>query len=334
VKRWRTAVVGFGRIAAGYADDPAQSRWYPFASHAQALRAHPAFDWVAVVDPARAALSSATTRWGITEVAASVDDLANAGDIEVLVLATPPDARQGVLDRFPRLRAVITEKPLGSNLREAEEFVAECRRRQVLVAVNLPRRYDADLRGWAAGGMQERVGSPMAVFGTYGNGIRNNGTHLVDLVRMLFGTVASAGVVSGTTPFHEGPIAGDLNFPFSLVMTSGLAVMVQPLRFAHYREVSLDIWAERGRLQLVHEGLTVIQAPVAANRQLSGAQEIAHDQPTVATSSVGRALYGLYENLAEVLDGRAALHCSGDEGLETMRVVEGLVAAVSPAGRS
>ena len=283
MKRWRTAVVGFGRIAAGYADDPAQSKWYPFASHAQALAAHPAFDWVAVVDPAEAALSSAATRWGITDVAASVDDLPNPGSIEVLVLATPPDARHGVLDRFPGLRAVIAEKPLGTDLGAAEAFVAECRRRQVLLAVNLPRRYDADLRGWAAGGLQDLVGSPRAVFGTYGNGIRNNGTHLVDLIRMLFGPVASAGVVSGATPFHEGPIAGDLNFPFSLVMTSGVAVMVQPLRFAEYREVSLDLWAERGRLQLVHEGLTVIQAPVAANRRPSRPMPLSDSCSTTRT---------------------------------------------------
>ena len=325
MSRWKTAVVGFGRIAAGYADDPAQARWYPFASHAQALQAHPAFDWVAVVDSSDTARASAKSRWGIDRVAASVDGLDNAADIEVIVLATPPDARRGILDRFPRLRAVIAEKPLGTNFADAESFVAECRRRQILVAVNLPRRYDADLRGLASGGLHQRVGPPMAAFGTYGNGIRNNGTHLVDLIRMLFGSIVSASVVAGATAFEEGPIAEDLNFPFSLVMAGGPVVMVQPLRFAHFREVSLDIWGERGRLQLVHEGLTAIHTPVAANRQLTGAQEIAHDHPDVAITSVGRALYGLYDNLSEALAGRAALLCSGDEGLQTMSTIEELL---------
>jgi predicted dehydrogenase len=329
---WKTALVGFGRIAAGYAEDPAQARWYPYASHAQVLRDHPAFDWQAVVDPSAAACATATARWGISRTAISAAALENAEEIEVAVLATPPDARQGIIECFPRLRAVIVEKPLGINLAAAESFIAECGRRGILVAVNLPRRYDADLRALADRGLEDRIGKPMAVFGTYGNGLRNNGTHLVDLIRMLFGSIASVDAVHGCLPFVEGPIEGDINVPFLAVMASGLIAMVQPIRFSSYREVGLDIWAERGRLQLVHESLTAIETPVADNRQLSGAMELSHDMSSVSTTSVGRALYSVYDNLAAAMQGHAALLCPGEEGLATMRVVEELVLASAKAG--
>jgi predicted dehydrogenase len=322
---WKTALVGFGRIAAGYAEDPAQARWYPYASHAQVLRDHPAFDWQAVVDPSPAACAAAGARWGISRTAASAAALENAEEIEVAVLATPPDARRGIIECFPNLRAVIVEKPLGTNLENAEAFIAECRRCGILVAVNLPRRYDTDLRALAGGGLENRIGKPMAVFGTYGNGLRNNGTHLVDLIRMLFGSIASVGAVHGCRPFAEGPIEGDINAPFFVVMESGLVTMVQPIRFSSYREVGLDIWAERGRLQLVHESLTAIETPVADNRQLSGAMELSHDNAKAHTTSVGRALYSVYDNLSAALQGHAALLCPGEEGLATMRVVEELL---------
>lgn len=325
--RYKAALVGFGRIAAGYADDPAQARWYPYASHAQVLRDHPDFDWQAVVDPSAAACATASARWGISRTAASAATLENAEEIEVAVLATPPEARRGIIECFPSLRAVIVEKPLGINLGEAESFIAECGRRGILVAVNLPRRYDTDLCALADGGLENHIGKPMAVFGTYGNGLRNNGTHLVDLVRMLFGPIASVGVVPGCRPFVEGPIEGDINAPFFVVMESGLVTMVQPVRFSSYREVGLDIWADRGRLQLVHESLTAIETPVADNRQLSGAMELSHDTAIISTTSVGRALYAVYDNLSAALRGHAALRCPGEEGLTTMRVVEKLMLA-------
>jgi predicted dehydrogenase len=329
---WKTALVGFGRIAAGYADDPAQARWYPYASHAQVLRDHPAFDWQAVVDPSVAACATATARWGISRTAVSAATLENAEDIEVAVIATPPEARREIVECFPRLRAVIVEKPLGINFAEAEAFIAKCRHRGILVAVNLPRRYDTDLRALADGGLEDRIGKPMAVFGTYGNGLRNNGTHLVDLVRMLFGSIGSVGVVPGYRPCAEGPIEGDINVPFFAVMESGLVTMVQPIRFSSYREVGLDIWAEQGRLQLVHEGLTAIETPVADNRQLSGAMELSHDNSKTHTTSVGRALYSVYDNLSAAMQGHAALLCPGEEGLATMRVVEELVLASAKTG--
>lgn len=327
MSRLKTVLVGFGRIAAGYAEDPKQGRWYQDSTHAQVLRRHPGFDWDAVIDPSETALTSARQRWGIARAVTSASALPNAHEIDVAVLATPPDERQGLLQQFPGLRAVIVEKPMAADVESAAAFVAECRRRGILLAVNLPRRYDADLRALAAGTLNERFGAPLAVFGTYGNGLRNNGTHWVDLVRMLFGAVASASVPHTARAFAEGPIPGDLNLPFCLVLENGLVCAAQPLRFNCYREVSVDVWAERGRLQLVNEGLTMITAMAGDNRQLTGARELAHDQAVTSTTSIGGALYALYDNVANALRGQEALLCPGEEGLATMRVIESLMAA-------
>ena len=320
---WKTAIVGFGQIAAGYSDDPAQRRWYQHPTHADALRANGDFEWCAVVDPSPAARERAQSVWGIGNVAASPAELRGAEQIDVAVIATPPAARGQVIEAFPKLRAVLVEKPLGVDVAAAKAFVDECRRRHILVAVNLPRRYDSDLRRLAAGELVSRVGRAQAAFGTYGNGLRNNGTHLIDLVQMLLGPVVAANL-SGGRIFAEGPIDGDLNVPFVLTLESGLSVMAQPLRFSCYREVSLDVWGESGRLQLLHEGLTEIATSAGDNRQLTGAAELQHDRSEVRTTSIGRAFSNLYVNLAATLAGREALVCDGDTALGTMRIVEDL----------
>lgn len=323
--RWKTAIVGFGQVAAGYSDDPRHSRFYTHPTHAAAVSAHPNFDLRAVADPSERARASARDRWAVTTVVADVSELRDVG-VEVAVLATPPANRLAAIGALPQLRAVLVEKPLASTVEEARRFLDECARRGILVAVNLMRRYDEDLQRLAAGGLHQRCGAVRAVFAVYGNGLRNNGTHVVDTARMLFGPIAQHGVVPGGMPFTEGPLDGDVNVPFYLVAESGLMIVGQPVRFADYREVSLDIWGEQARLQLVHEGLLEIVSPRGDNRQLQNAREIEHDQSSNRTTSIGGALRRVYDNLDGALNGRAALACSGEDAFETLQVIERIMA--------
>lgn len=327
--RYKTALIGFGRIAAGYADDPSIARWYSYSTHAQVLRDHPAFDWVAVVDPSADARAAASSRWGVSVTAPSLDELPNAASIEIAVIATPPEARAGLLDQLPSLRAILVEKPLGVDLASANSFVDDCNKRGIVGAVNFPRRYDPELLRLANGGLLQCIGKPQAVFGTFGNGMRNNGSHLVDLVRMLLGPVVDANAVVRGRRFVEGPIVGDSNFPFTMLLRNELTVAIQPLAFSAYREVGLDIWGEMGRIQLLHESLTLLTTPIADNRQLTGASELLHEASVLRHTELGRALYQAYDNLAASLSGEANLLCPLEEGLATMRVVESLMEQVA-----
>mgnify|MGYP001412936739 CR=1 FL=1 len=75
------------------------------------------------------------------------------------------------------------------------------------VLVNYWRRADRLFQALAAGGLTEHVGSPQAVFGLYGNGLVNNGGHLIDFLRMLLGVCyapAQAAAASRWVPISVG----------------------------------------------------------------------------------------------------------------------------------
>jgi len=324
--RFRTALIGFGRMASGYAQDPAMARHFRYAAHAQVLAAHPRFEWSAVIDPADAARAHAEADWRI----AAAPDIAALGEraaqVEVAVLATPPGQRATFIDQLPALRAVLVEKPLGTSLEAARAFLESCERRGILVQVNFWRRADRQFRALAGGRLRELIGTPQAVSIYYGNGLLNNGSHMIDFARMLFGEVGEARRLGAAPAFREGPIDGDSNVPFVLSMRSGLDVSFQPLRFARYRENGLIAWDEQGRFDVLNEGLTLLHYPVAANRAMSGESEVASDAPHRLDSSAGDALYAMYDNLAAVLDGRDTLWSPGDSALESSRVVHAVEA--------
>lgn len=329
---FRTALVGLGRMGAGYADDPVMARHYPYATHAQVLRGHPRFAWAAAVDPAEGARSAARGRWGVPLVAAGAADLPPDAGVEVAVIATPPEARLGIVEALPDLRAVIVEKPLGGP-EAARAFLDSCARRGILVQVNLWRRADPGFRDLAAGGLRARVGAVQAGFGLYGNGLRNNGTHLVDFVRMLLGEVEAVEALGpAVSPAHL-PLAGDVELPFALWVRGGPLVACQPLDFTRYREVGLDLWGTEGRLSILQEGLVPLRFPKVPNRAMSGEGEVASDAPEPVPSTVGVALRHLYDDLARALDGGAEPVSPAGSALRTEAAVEAVVASAAGGGR-
>jgi predicted dehydrogenase len=313
----RTALFGCGRIGAGYADDPVMARHYRYTTHAQVLRDHPGFSFVAAIDRNEIAARAVQQRFAADRACTQINELA-PDEIDVAVLATPPGERIDIVQRLPRLRAVVVEKPIGASLDEATAFVGLCAKRNIVVQVALPRRVDKSHRALASGLLAEWVGPVQGAFLVYGNGLLNNATHMVDLARMLIGEVSEVHVPAGLASYREGPIADDINVPFTLRMVDGIPVMALPLAFTHYRENAIDLWGERGRLAIVQEGLRFVRHARTDNRAMSGERELINDAGMAETTTIGEAFYDLYDDLHGALADNRIPGSSGESALRTM----------------
>jgi len=231
------------------------------------------------------------------------------------------------------LRGVLVEKPLGRTVAEAKAFLAACEKRDVAVQVNLVRRADAACRTLAQGRMAKLVGAPQGVFAVYGNGLLNNGTHMVDLARMLCGEMTLVQAVSGGVAYREGPLEDDVQLPFTVRFASGVAGSFLPLRFEHYRENGLEVWGEKGRLSILQEGLRMTRYPVRHNRAMRREKEIASDQPHEVKVTLGRALYDMYSNLAGHVTRATPLFSPGVSALKTSQVMEAALESSRRLGR-
>lgn len=331
VSKLSTALIGLGRIAQGYADDPTMANKFRYASHAQVLSEHPVYSFDAVVDPVVEIVASAKQRWNVPFAATSTEELEIARQIEVAVIATPPAHRMSVIEALPNLKAVIVEKPLGIDCAAAKALAELCAARGIKVQVNLLRRGDELTQELSQGRLAKEIGDVQAVFGVYGNGLLNNGTHMIDLVRMLIGEVKAVQAV-GDRSFVEGPIAGDCNLPFTLMLDNGCVAMMQPVSFSSFRENGLDIWGHQGRLQYMHGGMTVFKHLVAANRMISDAREVVVDQVVSLPATLGNSIYRLYDNLIASLQGRQNLASGIESALQTAQVVDAVQASFKAGG--
>ncbi len=330
-RQLKTLLVGFGNIGAGLADDPVMGRYFEYATHAQVLRDHPLFCWDAVIDAAPEALERARACWNIPIIARSTAELPDSFDPDVAVIATPPDERLAIFEQLPGVKGVLLEKPLGTSYDASAAFVESCARRNIKLQVNFWRRGDELYQKLAQGELLNRIGKVQVAYGIYGNGIMNNGSHMIDFVQMLMGEVDDFGVLQSESAFCEGPVAGDVNVPFRLRTNRGSNVYFSPVVFKHYRENSLDIWGERGRLAICQGGLGVYEFPRRANRALQGSYEIASDDPHIMPATCGKALYRLYDNFANSLLDNSALWSSGLAALRTEKIIHSLLAELNGA---
>jgi len=124
----RTLLVGLG----------ARGRYW-----AQVMHAEPRCSVVGYVDPAPEALESANASFGVRPSFTTLDAaLAELGDVEALVLATPPSGREAQLRAAAeRGLPVLVEKPLALDLNEAARFVALAEQAGIPLMVGLNFRY-------------------------------------------------------------------------------------------------------------------------------------------------------------------------------------------------
>ncbi|MEE6272093.1 Gfo/Idh/MocA family oxidoreductase [Georgenia sp. MJ206] len=193
----RTALVGFGHAGQVFhapllADDPAYS-----------------LDVIVTADPGRTAIANA--RYPGARVVPSATDLRGlAGDLDLVVVATPPSTHLEVAHAaLDDGLAVVVDKPLCASAADAEVLVARAERLGVPLTVFHNRRWDAEfltLRGLLADGalgevfrFESRIDrwktaetkpwKAAATTAEAGGVLYDLGTHLIDQAITLFGPV-------------------------------------------------------------------------------------------------------------------------------------------------
>ena len=323
---FKTILIGFGKIGAGYAKDKLMSSYIKYSTHVQVLKDHPCFDLKAVVDKDLLSLKEAKDLWFIDKAVQDVNLIENPEEFDVAVIAIPPKGRLEVIKKLPNLRAIILEKPIANNIREARRIFEYCKEKEILVQVNFNRRFDQKILNHSKE-LSKDVGKIQSAFGLYGNGLKNNGSHLIDLARMFLGEVSWVQSLGNGKFIEDGPIINDKNFAFVMAFESNVLLMVQPLKFEKYRENSLDLWGEKGRLFFPQEGLISLFYKKKNHRFSKNDYEIANDIQITDLMDQSKSLYNLYTNLGDTILSKSQLYSSINNAIITMEIIDNLEAS-------
>lgn len=303
----RAAVVGAGLIGAQL-DEPGT---HEPLTHAGGYRAA-GFELVGIADSAQDARDRAK-RWDCV-VYADLDEVMRLGRPDVVSLAVPTDQRAALLQRALAYqpRAVIAEKPLASASAEGERIVRSYRDAGIPLIVNYTRRF---VPAW------QRLRGREAMTATirYAKGIRHNGTHAIDLCRMLFGE-CTGGEALARKHDHwpdDPTVSAFLQFErcpevFLQALDERCFTLFEADIVYRTSRVIVDSDGRRLRLFELRDGVGI-----PAGRRL--VETVTQD------TGAALAMINLMRHVRELIDGAEPL-CTGEDAVTAQKIAERLSA--------
>ncbi len=292
-----SCIIGFGSIAAKNVLDPVMSKNYRYCTHLQAIFKQRNLDLKLIFE------TSAKSRLAAKKMIKNIkvfEKIEKAMDIvktiELLIITTPPDKRVEFIKKFPNIKSLIVEKPLGLNYLESEKFYKEIKKRNIKCTVNYWRRYVTQFKNLKNGYLKKILGNIQSVIAIYGNGIRNNGIHLIDFLRFLFGEISSVNFNYGYRS-KESPIKNDLNIDFSGFFKSGIPFKFIPLDFNYYRDNGIKIIGEKGILSILNDCRVMFLNKTRKNKGISNFKEVNFSKNYFMKTDYDLALLNLYKEI-------------------------------------
>lgn len=251
---------------------------------------------------------------------------------EIVSVATNADSHAAIVElvaSYP-VKAILCEKPIASNSEEGRMMVELCREKNILLLVNHMRRFDTEIR--AAKSRVQALGPVMQANVYYYRGMRNNGTHFVDLLRYFLGDVTKVvGIENPATSGAYVDLPGEKDVDAMLVFASGARATLQSFDNTAYSNSDMNFICKNGRVGIRHFGFRIEEVGLKPCSIFVGHNELDDRNPKVwgeARSLMAPAV----AHIVDCIEGRDRSLSSGEDGLATLKVVDAIMESASRGG--
>lgn len=324
-RKLKIAVAGCGRIS----DNHFQS----------ILKYSDAFQLIAICDVDHEVLQTHKKKYGVNAYA-DFGEMCSVESLDIVVLCTPSGlhAEQTIIAANNRIN-VVTEKPMATKFQDGVDMVKACGNAGVRLFVMKQNRLNPTVQMLKRAISEKRFGSikmvHLNVFWTrpqeyydHGQGWRgtwefdggafmNQASHYVDLVEWLIGPVERVQAMMSTTRDIEAEDTGVLNIRWRNGALGSMAVTM--LTYPKNLEGSITILGETGSVKVGGVAVNEIRTWDFMDRRDYDDQIAAANYETASIYGFGHPLY--YENVIEVMRGRAEPDTDGREGLKSLELL-------------
>lgn len=244
-------IVGCGQIAGGY-DRSSNNGSYPL-SHAGAYMAYSDVRILSCVDPDEELRRRFSDYWSVPFHYSSLNDIPVGTKFDVVSVCTPVDTHELVVNQLLRFepKVIFMEKPLAQDSEAGKRIATSCARHDIRLVVNYSRHWDSVLNDLIAKIKNGQYGELRRVVGLYSKGIRNNGSHLVEILLRLCGPLEiESSNVRGTGFANDDP---DLDVV--LRSSSGVCINILASNASDFSQFELLVTTSDAELRMLDGGL-------------------------------------------------------------------------------
>jgi len=203
------ALIGLGNIGLLYDDNFLDNS--KALSHIKAIYLHKKFTLKYIVDIDESHLKTVQKVFPNILFYNNYKILKEKTDIDILVIATPTDTHFQILNAFNHhlsIKQIFIEKPLFSKSTEYNKLSKELKDK---ITVNYLRRFDKNIIKLKKQISNNRFGTVQKIVINYCKGIKNNGSHMIDMINFLFNnpSIISSKILSHTRGFNNDDLTYD-----------------------------------------------------------------------------------------------------------------------------
>ncbi len=311
---YRAGIVGCGRIASGFDQDPLRKY---VATHAGAYSRSKQVRLVSACDLDGEKLETFGRRWKVKHLYRDLKEMLEKEALDILSICTWPNTHYDLAKIAVSygVKALFCEKPITDNLAKADELVELCREKDVPLAVNHSRRWDPGHQKVKRVIETGKLGKIHHVNCYYTAGLLNTGTHLFDLLRWFLG---EAKWVSASPE----PVFGeqDLTVSGELLFENGTLVSLAGLDVRDYLIFEMDFYGSKGRLRITHSGFGLEYWKVGKSPYYSAYRELIPGKLGIDLREK-KMMVEAVSGLVRCLDEEKRPLCDGDDGRKSLEII-------------
>ncbi len=204
------ALIGIGNIGLLYDQDFEDTS--KALSHIKAIYLHKKFTLKYAVDINNSHLETVKKVFPKVIFYKNYKKLVDKRDIDILVIATPTSTHFQIINDFKKninVKSIFIEKPLFLNNSEYDTLPQVLKNK---IMVNYLRRFDTNILKLKKQIKNKKFGSVQKIVINYCKGIKNNGSHMIDMINFLFENpkIISSKILSHTKGFNKEDLTYDI----------------------------------------------------------------------------------------------------------------------------
>jgi len=181
-------IIGAGQISCGY-DNPNSKN---ILTHIHGALSCDVISFDSIVETNKIQRKKMKDKWGDNlNIFPSLEEAFHFNKSEIVIIATPTithfDIIKSILDIYiPKI--IVVEKPVVSSFDEWKELQNILENKNIKIVINFIRRFDPSIN--KIRNLLNRKDIKISHFyGTFAKGLLHNGSHMMDLIDMLFGNI-------------------------------------------------------------------------------------------------------------------------------------------------
>lgn len=313
-KKYKATVIGCGWIGAGKKD---YSKVIQPATHAGAYKSHPKIELAGLVDINPKKLNIARKHFPGIPSFNSAKEMFKKIKPDIVSIATPTNSHSQLVQLAAQFKtkAIVCEKPISDSLKEAKKMIKACQNNKSLLFINHQRRFDPLIRKWRDKIKKGLIGDILQGTCYYYNGLFNNGTHIIDLLRFFWGEI---NWVRAVTNLETSSLKEDKNVDALIGLGNNARVTMQSLS-KNYGFANFYFYGTKGRVALKNLGYEIEYRKLMKNKYYKNRYQLS--KPIKQIDKMRSFMRPMANNVVNCLERKEQPISKGKDGLAALKIL-------------